>query len=374
MNVIVAGDLCPSPRNYHLFHGDNAELILGRELYSEWTSADYRIINLETTLTDFDTPIYKRGPALRAPTSAITGIKALNPQLVCTANNHIFDHGESGYLSTIKLLDEYGIPYVGSGENLRQSAIPYIIEGERRVGVYACADHEFTIAKERAPGANPYDPLSSFDHIFELKKRSDYVIVLYHGLKEYYRYPTPYTRRVCQKMADKGADVIILQHSHCIGCYEEYNGTVIVYGQGNFIFGDRTDEYTDNSLLIKLGLKEKLSVDYIPIIKTESTTRLASSYESEIIIKEFESRSEQILENGFIDNEFGTFCKDYYAYYSGNILRHPGWLIKLNQISGGKLIKFYRDRKLLLFLRNILTCDAHRELFLKILDSEIDKW
>ena len=37
-------------------------------------------------------------------------------------------------------------------------------------------------------------------------------------------------------MAENGADVVICQHSHCIGCYEEYQGCYILYGQGNFHF------------------------------------------------------------------------------------------------------------------------------------------
>ena len=45
-------------------------------------------------------------------------------------------------------------------------------------------------------GANPFDPLETPDHIAELKSRCDYVIVLYHGGKEYYRCPSPNLRKV----------------------------------------------------------------------------------------------------------------------------------------------------------------------------------
>jgi len=55
--------------------------------------------------------------------------------------------------------------------------------------VYTCAEHEFTIATENTPGANPFDPLESLDHIQELKSKCDFVLVLYHGEKAHYRYP-----------------------------------------------------------------------------------------------------------------------------------------------------------------------------------------
>ena len=108
--------------------------------------------------------------------------------------------------------------------------------------------------------------LESFDHIANLKDECDYVIVLYHGGKEYYRYPSPILQKVCRKMCDKGADLVICQHSHCIGCREEYKGSEIVYGQGNFIFvGTSNNEYWNNALLIELKLEDEASIEYIPL-------------------------------------------------------------------------------------------------------------
>lgn len=60
--------------------------------------------------------------------------------------------------------------------------------------------------------------------------------MLYHGGKEYYRYSSPNLQKTCRKMTEKGADLVLCQHSHCIGSYEEYNDSTILYGQGNFIF------------------------------------------------------------------------------------------------------------------------------------------
>ena len=62
------------------------------------------------------------------------------------ANNHIMDHGESGLYSTIELLKEHNIDYVGVGKSLSEAQKPYIIEKDgQRIGVYACAEHEFSI-------------------------------------------------------------------------------------------------------------------------------------------------------------------------------------------------------------------------------------
>ena len=374
MNIIIGGDLSPTPANYEFFKIGDVISLVGQDLYNEWMGADFRLFNLETTLADVDSPIHKQGPALRAPSDTIAGIKALNPQLVCTANNHIYDHGKLGYSSTIELLNTNGIPFVGSGENLKQSSTPYIFSGEKKIGIYACADNEFTIATNNAPGANPFDPLESFDHIMKLKQNCDYVIVLYHGAKELYRYPSPYIQRICRKMAEKGADVIVLQHSHCIGCEELYNGSIILYGQGNFIFGVSSHEFSKTALLLKLSFEGGVKADYIPIVKNGAATRLADTAEADGIMSAFRERSEQILESGFIENEYDNFSRNYYSYYYQNLLRYPRWLKKLNSISNDRLLKYLNNKNHTLFLSDMITCDAHRELFTHIIKTEIEKF
>lgn len=71
----------------------------------------------------------------------------------------------------------------------------------------------------------------------------DYTIVLYHGGKEHYRFPSPNLQKYCRKFIEKGANIVICQHSHCIGCEENYKNGKIIYGQGNFLFDDSDDEY-----------------------------------------------------------------------------------------------------------------------------------
>lgn len=270
MQLLVAGDLVPTQSNIDLFNKDDTKSLLGEELYSLWDSVDIRIFNLEVPLTDKEEPILKCGPNLIAPTSTINGIKALNPSLIALANNHILDQGEQGLNSTRDILNRNNIPFVGVGDDLSQANKPYIIQqGGLKIGVYNCAEHEFTIATETTSGANPFDPLESLDHIHNLKDKCDYVIVLYHGGKEHYRYPSPYLQKVCRKIAEKGADLVICQHSHCIGCYEQYKNSKIIYGQGNFIFDLSDSKYWQTSLLIKIEIKNGFNIEYVPIVKKE---------------------------------------------------------------------------------------------------------
>ena len=193
-------------------------------------------------------------------------MRALNPVVFGMANNHILDHDEQGLLSTLDRLSENKLGYVGAGRDLQEAEKPFIIEKEGvKVGVYACAENEFSIATGNQAGANPFDPLESLDHIVRLKSECDFVIVLHHGGKEHYRYPSPGLRKVCRKMAEKGADLIVCQHSHCIGAFEKYSDSMIVYGQGNFLFDRRDNEFWNTGLLIKAVFGKEMSVEFVPV-------------------------------------------------------------------------------------------------------------
>ena len=54
----------------------------------------------------------------------------------------------------------------------------------------------------------------------EIKKQTDYVICLYHGGVEFYPYPTPEMQARLRRYIYAGADLVVSQHSHCIGCTE----------------------------------------------------------------------------------------------------------------------------------------------------------
>lgn len=251
--IIIGGDIVPTESNRKLFAGANVDELIGTDLKELLRRADYTIFNLEVPLTDTENPIPKCGPNLIAPTETVNGLKAINPYFFTLANNHILDQGEQGLFSTMNCLGEAGIDYAGVGRNLDEASKGFIKEiNGIKVGIYCCAEHEFSIAIEHSAGANPFDPLESMDHISTLKNQSDYVMVLYHGGKEHYRYPSPYLQKVCRKCVDKGADLVVCQHSHCIGCEEKWNGGTIVYGQGNFLFDDSDNEYWKTSLLVVL--------------------------------------------------------------------------------------------------------------------------
>lgn len=189
------------------------------------------------------------------------------------ANNHILDQGAQGLASTMQTLDAAGIAYAGAGHTRAEARKPWIRQvGDQKIGIYCCAEHEFSIAPPDSPGANPFDPLESFDDVASLRKDCDYLIVLYHGGKEHYRYPSPNLQKICRKFVRAGANLVVCQHSHCVGCKEDYQDGTIVYGQGNFLFDDSDSEFWQTSLLLSVT---DSGVSYLPLVKRKNTVRLA---------------------------------------------------------------------------------------------------
>ena len=237
MKIVIGADIVPTQNNYDLFKSGNTEALVGDKIKSQLENADFRMFNLEGAFVEKETPIQKAGPNIGFPTECVVGMNALGVDLVGVSNNHILDHGYEGLATTLKTLDDAGIAYVGAGFTKEEAEKPFYFEKDGiKVGVYACCEHEFSWVEDYGFGANGFDALESLDDIVQAKNNCDYLIVLYHGGKEHYRYPSPYLKKVCRKIVEKGANIVLCQHTHCVGAEEDYCGGKIIYGQGNFVF------------------------------------------------------------------------------------------------------------------------------------------
>lgn len=375
--IIIGADIVPTESNVSYFCDGDIIPVVGEALLEYIGNDSFLICNLETPLINSLSPIIKCGPAFGTPVDAIKGIKALGVDLVSLANNHIKDQGENGIISTCQIISSYNLDYIGVGKNKSVASLPYIFEfSGKSIGIYSCCEHEFSSATENTCGANTFDAFVSLAQIEKLKEKCDYIIVLYHGGKEYYRFPSPELQKTCRCIIDKGADLIVCQHSHCIGSKEEYKKGVIVYGQGNFIFAKKDNEYWNSSLLINIDGEFKIS--YLPIIRTELGTRLATEIEKETIIEDFQNRSLLINSSTFVEDEYNKFSNSllnsYITTFNGK--KSKAWYA-LNKMSRGFLEKCLRNNNYplsqLVMLKNYIECEAHRELIIRAIDCQIKK-
>lgn len=371
MRIYIGADLVPTDINKALFENGNGEALVGKELYEILKQSDLNVFNLEVPLTDVETPIVKFGNNLIAPTKTIHGYKALEPIFLTLANNHSLDQGEEGLTTTLNLLKDQDIAHAGAGFSLKEAKKPFIFEKEGiRIGFYLCAEHEFTVASCHTMGANPFDVLESFDEVLALKEQCDYVIVLYHGGKEFYRYPSPMLQRYCRKFIDRGANLVICQHNHCVGSREDYNGGSIIYGQGNFIFNSEFyinhKEFVKDSLLIRVeATKDSFIVSEVPIRSTEMGTRQATESEADETLTAYKQRSENIKDAHFVAQAYKDFADTHIKRYLREFIGRSCIIRAMNALFGRKLMQLILGKTSYLAIQNYLECEAHHELFLR---------
>ena len=371
MKLYIGADFVPTDINKSLFEEGNGEALVGKELYEILKQSDLNVFNLEVPLTDVETPIVKFGNNLIAPSKTVYGYKALEPIFLTLANNHSLDQGAEGLTTTLNLLKQHEIAHAGAGANLKEAKKPFIFEKDGvRIGFYLCTENEFTMATCHSMGANPFDVLDSFDEVAALKEQCDYVIVLYHGGKEYYRYPSPMLQRYCRKFIDKGANLVICQHNHCVGSREDYNGGSIIYGQGNFIFNSefytKYKEFVKDSLLIRVeATKDSFVICELPIHMSDNGTRLATDAEAAETLAGYKKRSEEIKDAHFVISNYKAFADTHVKRYLREFLGRSFIIRAINALFGRKLMQLILGPTSYLAIQNYLECEAHHELFLR---------
>ena len=339
MRVVLCGDFVPTEATVPTFEAGDKAALLGSTL-PVIQGADFAVANLECALTDRDTPIRKCGPNLKGRPEYARVIAAAGFTHLGLSNNHVFDFGEQAMRDTAAAVQAAGMTPFGYGENDQDARRPVILEKDgKKLAIVAVCEHEYSYALPDQFGANPFDPFDTMEDIAEAKSHANWVVVMYHGGKEQCEYPSPRLRKACHAMARAGADLILTQHSHCIGCRETYRGAQIVYGQGNFNFVAHSDHpHWRSGLMLDVRFGETVDVTYLPVVVNGAGVTLAKGQEKARILADFEARSEALqddtawlaawehfcrsmpyyrdaVKNAYIDVPEGEECRQVFPHY-----------------------------------------------------------
>ena len=356
MRYLFFGDLCITEANYQLF-ADGSNSIFSKELLEKVHSCDFVSFNLECPLINKDsTPIKKCGPTLGALKDSIRGISLLKPSLVCLSNNHIYDYGFEGLQTTIEALENNKINYVGNIiKGVKNNA--FIQNG---VSIINVCENEFSYNYKDDSGACCLDS-SIYNQITELKNKTKRLIVVFHGGTENFQYPSIDLVNLCRTFVDLGANLVLCQHSHCIGCYEKYHDSTIVYGQGNFLF----DAYRNNDVWThSVGVIYDTNTNEVEFIVTDfsSGTVSLTKEKRKDVLDNLEERSKE-LQNGSYKKHYEKFCHDRYIKFLCKLRGYSKIRTGIEMfIFKGFFIKLHYRGKRLYALSDVLNCEAHKEL------------
>lgn len=312
--IVIVGDLFPTEQNDSFFSKGDINSLFGEQICQLFQDSDLTICNLEGALTDHPDNSKKTGPIKVAPTSTVEAYKKLGIDYCMLANNHATDGGHQGMLDTMQTLDKAGIKYIGAGKNENEIIRFFVQEvGGIRIGFYNVSETMYNKPTKDKAGAWLYDEYIVCKELEHHKKECDYLVVIYHGGIEKFPYPSPETRKRFYRMVVNGADAILAQHTHCVGCEEFHNGSFLLYGQGDFLLKNFKPGLTDSGLIIELDIENGEVTIKKHLVK--SVDNLFVRFDEQQDLTDYNARSKKVSDEEFVYSELQKFCDNELRLY-----------------------------------------------------------
>ncbi len=268
--LAFGGDVMMGRRYYQPYFGDAVlihpqskltdSMAIVENIKPYMSLADYAAVNLETQVAN-------KKPDERAPKSVtfysqpevLDALSWAGIDYVSLGNNHTYDYMDSGLHSTLDFLSKSQLAYSGAGINEQQALkahqqkikdVPFSMLGY--VGWEGSADPTQT-ANDQHGGA-AYGSMENMLASVKREVAQDKVtLVQYHGSQEYANNPTGVTEHRLKSALDVGAALAVAHHPHVTQGLELYNGKLIAYSMGNFIF-DQNFSATQHSFILYVWL------------------------------------------------------------------------------------------------------------------------
>lgn len=231
--------------------GDPARVFAG--LTPLWSDADLVLANLECPLATTGPTVFKPfmfcGDPELAPVLRRAGFTAFS-----LANNHAYDAGRDGLLTTKGHLEAAGIVPVGADTTQAAAcAARFWRDDGGVIALLACVDMPLE-------GLSPLDGLPEparalSEHFLaavrDARARADWVVVSVHWGSEYLPFEQERQFDLARRLAAAGADVILGHHPHVIQPVARVDGALVFYSLGNLVF-DGSPPRAQESLLARL--------------------------------------------------------------------------------------------------------------------------
>ncbi|MDP2233235.1 MAG: CapA family protein [Actinomycetota bacterium] len=229
-----------------------------RHVASILDGADITVGNLESPLSSGGTKNAAKDVTFRGDPRGIESLKAAGFDFLSLGNNHVLDYGPEALADTASALDTAGIGHAGAGADRTQAWLPAVREVNGASVAFLSFSHilppGFTATDSRAglaAGRNNMDAVTRA--IAAAKADNDYVIVSYHWGVEYKDNANAEQVRDARASIDAGADMVLSHHPHVIQGIEFYEGGLIAYSTGDFLF-DHYSRKTGEAFILQANL------------------------------------------------------------------------------------------------------------------------
>jgi poly-gamma-glutamate synthesis protein (capsule biosynthesis protein) len=176
-----------------------------------------------------------------------------------TANNHSLDSGASGLVTTIDILEEYGIKSVGTYKDGIDyvNRNPLILNSKGvKIALLSYTYGTNGIPIPEGVGVNLIDTVQmKRDIAHSLVMGADCVISYLHWGAEYSHRPNREQRQIAKCLHRAGCQVVVGSHPHVVQGAEISKQEVTIYSLGNFISNQRM-RYSDGGIMAKVRVEK----------------------------------------------------------------------------------------------------------------------
>lgn len=263
------------------------------DLAAELENYDYVIGNLETPLTDSSAPFGAKSAHIKADQKNVALLKFLNVSHANLANNHIFDYGVKGYLSTLELLEKQHIGIFGVDH--RQCLIE---DSNSKIALsgYCCysTNGNGYLTDSKKYGVNILDGLTVERNLLDNQRQGFFNICSIHCGQEHVNKPNYDHVRLARKLAEKIPYVFYGHHPHVLQGVEEYKDSLLAYSLGNLCFDDvytsksqdplvKQNENNNTSVILALTIKDNIIKEYKAIPLFDNGKKILTGNNPDII-------------------------------------------------------------------------------------------
>lgn len=250
-----------------------------------YASADFTVLNLETTISDGN---YSGYPRFKSPAEITTALRNASVDLCLLANNHIYDNGNFGFHNTMDVLSQQQLLFTGTRKDsleprywvqdlngIKVGFLNYVFE----TGANDGCDVSINCIPVPAGDAEllntfAYWNLEQFyqdiqTQLANMKTEGvEYTIAYIHWGEEYKTMENDRQRSIASNLCELGIDALIGGHPHVVQPVDVLTSSdgshqmLCAYSLGNHLsdqYKERMDSspqgHTEDGLMIKLLLE-----------------------------------------------------------------------------------------------------------------------
>jgi len=227
-------------------------LMKQNSIYYPFRKISHFLRGIDIVFANLEGPVVKNTPEFSDDSlkfafspEIIEGVFWSNFNLFSLANNHTLDMGKEGLKETKDWLKKYQINFVGS---------PLTSSLDNPDSFFSRDNITFLAFNQIFPFIAKEDEIIKTIKKVKSLKPDNFLIVSLHWGEEYKLTNSPAQQSLAHKIIEAGADLIIGHHPHVVQNIEKYQGKLIFYSLGNFIFDQYFSKETQQGLAVGLEI------------------------------------------------------------------------------------------------------------------------